>query len=256
MSFDTAQMGMDRRSFLTRAGVAGAGLVGAAFLAGCGGTSSGSNSNGGDNEIISVAIVAEALAVTTYTNIIESDIYKVHLAGNSNDQAYLVAAQAEEQIHLNNLVQTIGGSNPTISFYYPVGMFTNIQVTLNTLVALEEAFIAAYLVGVDQFSTPSLRVLAARILGIESDHRSLARVIAADLGLVTVTGLSTEPANVKPANNLGYEQTFLLQSIGDAQTVLLPYTDATNAAAAGFSSTAFPYSEINVNNSPYNNIGS
>jgi len=35
-------------------------------------------------------------------------------------------------------------------------------------------------VGVRNFSTPDLRVTAARIMGIESDHRTLARVLAAD----------------------------------------------------------------------------
>ena len=54
-------------------------------------------------------------------------------------------------------------------------MFTDPLVTLNTLVTLEDAFIAAYLVGVRDFSTADLRVTAARIMGIESDHRTLAR---------------------------------------------------------------------------------
>jgi hypothetical protein len=40
------------------------------------------------------------------------------------------------------------------------------------LVTLEDAFIAAYLVGVRDLSTPDLRVTAARIMGIESDHRT------------------------------------------------------------------------------------
>jgi hypothetical protein len=49
-------------------------------------------------------------------------------------------------------------------------------------------------VGVRNFSTPDLRVTAARIMGIESDHRTLARVLAADTApqdggsLDTVTG--------------------------------------------------------------------
>ena len=57
-------------------------------------------------------------------------------------------------------------------------MFADAQTTLNTLVTLEDAFIAAYLVGVREFSTADLRVTAARIMGIESDHRTLARVVA------------------------------------------------------------------------------
>jgi hypothetical protein len=256
MSSVSNKIHMDRRSFLTHASVAGAGIVGAALLAGCGGSNNNSSSNSGDGSILSVAITAEALAVTTYTNLIASNLYKVYLAAYPDDQAYLVAAQAEEQIHLNELVSAFGASPSSLSFYYPVGMFTSAQVTMNTLVALEEAFIAAYLVGVGQFSTSALRVLAARILGVESDHRSLARVIAADLGLSQVAGLSNELMSVKPANNLGYEQTFELQSISDAQTDLLPYTNATSAATAGFSSTAYPYVAVNVSGSPYNNIGS
>ena len=55
-------------------------------------------------------------------------------------------------------------------------MFGNARVTLSTLVTLEDAFIAAYLIGVRHFCTPDLRVTAARIMGIESDHRTLARV--------------------------------------------------------------------------------
>ena len=57
-------------------------------------------------------------------------------------------------------------------------MFADAQTTLNVLVTLEDAFIAAYLVGVRDFSTADLRVTAARIMGIESDHRTLARVVA------------------------------------------------------------------------------
>jgi hypothetical protein len=61
-----------------------------------------------------------------------------------------------------------------MTFYYPPKMFADAQTTLNILVTLEDAFIAAYLVGVRQFSTPDLRVTAARIMGIESNHRVIA----------------------------------------------------------------------------------
>ena len=68
------------------------------------------------------------------------------------------------------------------TFYYPPKMFADAQTTLNTLVTLEDAFIAAYLVGVREFSTADLRVTSARIMGIESDHRTLARVVGAGRG--------------------------------------------------------------------------
>jgi hypothetical protein len=45
-------------------------------------------------------------------------------------------------------------------------MFEDSQTTLDVLVTLEDAFIAAYLVGVRKFSTANLRVTAARIMGI------------------------------------------------------------------------------------------
>src|ERR1700729_3510317 len=85
---------------------------------------------------------------------------------------------------------------PFTSFFYPQNMFADAQTTLNTLVTLEDAFIAAYLVGVRDFSTLELRVTSARIMGIESDHRTLARVVAPGVAaqdggpIETITGLS------------------------------------------------------------------
>jgi len=50
--------------------------------------------------------------------------------------------------------------------------------TLNVLVTLEDAFIAAYCVDRRDFSTGDLGVTAALNMGIQSDHRALARVVA------------------------------------------------------------------------------
>ena len=68
--------------------------------------------------------------------------------------------------------------SPFARFFYPAKMFEDAQTTLDVLVTLEDAFIAAYLVGVRRFSSPDLRVTAARIMGIERDQRTLARVVA------------------------------------------------------------------------------
>ena len=73
-------------------------------------------------------------------------------------------------------------------------MFSNAQTTLNALVTLEDAFIAAYLVGVRHFSTADLRVTAARIMGIESDHRTLARVVAPGVATATAGRSRRSPA--------------------------------------------------------------
>ncbi len=133
----------------------------------------------GDLEILIAAEIAEALAVTTYTNIINNSPFFGRLP--SDDQGYLVAARQEEMSHYLLEQSASGRPSPYKTFYYPSNMFADAQTTLNVLTTLEDAFIAAYLVGVRRFSTPDLRVTAARIMGIESDHRTLARVLGGDV---------------------------------------------------------------------------
>jgi hypothetical protein len=129
-----------------------------------------------------------------------------------------------------------------------MNMFANAQTTLNTLVTLEDAFIAAYLVGVRNFSTRDLRVTAARIMGIESDHRTLARVVGPGVNaafggpIENITGLKGVPESVDPPNNNGYERTACWTSIDQAVNALLPFVDFKSAKAAGFdTSHAYPF---------------
>jgi hypothetical protein len=125
-------------------------------------------------------------------------------------------------------------------------MFSDAQTTLNVLVTLEDAFIAAYLVGVRDFSTPDLRVTAARIMGIESDHRTLARVLAsgvaaADGGPIEkTTGVQGKAESIDPPNNNGYERTLRWRKISQAVTALTPFADKAAAGKAGFD-TSKPY---------------
>ena len=132
-----------------------------------------------DIEILKAAQIAEALAVTTYTNIINTAPFFKNIP--DDDQQYLVAARQEEMSHYLLEEGVTKKPTPFTSFYYPPKMFSDAQTTLNILVTLEDAFIAAYLVGVRDFSTADLRVTAARIMGIESDHRTLARVVGGDV---------------------------------------------------------------------------
>lgn len=133
-----------------------------------------------------------------------------------------------------------GNPTPFTKFFYPKGMFSDAQTTLNTLVTLEDAFIAAYLIGVRDFSTGNLRVTAARIMGIESDHRTLARVLAPGVAaqdngpIEMVTGADGTPESVDPPNNNGYERTLKWTSISQAVAALTPFADKGAAAAAGF----------------------
>ena len=191
-----------------------------------------------DRDILIAAEIAEALAVTTYSNIINLAPFFTRLA--LDDQGYLMAARQEEMSHYLLEQQVTDQPSPFTSFFYPANMFADAQTTLNTLVTLEDAFIAAYLVGVRNFSTPNLRVTSARIMGIESDHRTLARVVgpgvaAQDGGPIeTITGIQGVAESVDPPNNNGYERTLCWTRIEQAVSALLPFVDSNAAKTAGF----------------------
>jgi hypothetical protein len=243
------ESGSNRRTFLQRAAMAGAVGVGTLLpwgLSFANASTRGRDDHDNDNddlkrrdrEILIAAEIAEALAVTTYTNIIDGSPFFTRLP--ADDQGYLVAARQEEMSHYLLEQSVTSEPTPFESFFYPKGMFQDAQTTLNVLVTLEDAFIAAYLVGVRHFSTADLRVTAARIMGIESDHRTLARVLAGDVvpqdggPIEKITGAQgvAEPAD--PPNNNGYQRTLCWKSISQAVAALTPFADINAAKAAGF----------------------
>ena len=247
--------GTSRRTFLHRSAIAGA--VGAAGLGGllsfaapsANATSARALAQGSqeeerdglrkrDTNILIAAEIAEALAVTTYTHIINTAPFFKNLP--TDDQGYLIGARQEEMSHYLLEKSVTDQPSPFTSFFYPKGMFEDAQTTLNILVTLEDAFIAAYLVGVRNFSTRDLRVTAARIMGIESDHRTLARVLGPDVAsqdggpINKITGIQGVAESVAPPNNNGYERTLCWTEIDQAVTALTPFVDITAAKAAGF----------------------
>ena len=241
MSTTQLDTGTDRRQFLGRAAATGAGLVvgGSAIEALVPSIAfAHKGDNKSDLEILGAAQIAEALAVTTYTNIINTAPFFTRLA--SDDQGYLKAARQEEMSHYLLEEGVTHKPSPFTAFYYPPKMFADAQTTLNVLVTLEDAFIAAYLVGVRDFSNADLRVTAARIMGIESDHRTLARVVGPGVArrdggpIEHITGIQGVAESVDPPNNNGYERTLKWDSIGQAVDALLPFVDKSAAAKAGF----------------------
>ncbi len=191
-----------------------------------------------DTDILIAAEIAEALAVTTYTHIIETAPFFGRIP--SDDQGYLRGARQEEMSHYLLEESVTRQPSPFQSFFYPKGMFEDAQTTLNVLVTLEDAFIAAYLVGVRNFSNRDLRLTAARIMGIESDHRTLARVVGPDVApqdggpIQKITGAQGVAESVAPPNNNGYERTLCWTEIDQAVAALTPFVDITAAKAAGF----------------------
>jgi hypothetical protein len=244
MSVQQEGSGSDRRQFITRAaaGVAGASAFGALVPSFAAAKSGGVTK--GDVAIVEAAQIAEALAVTTYTGIINTAPFFKRLP--DDDQGYLIAARQEEMSHYALEMSVTGKPSPFTTFYYPPSMFADAQTTLDVLVTLEDAFIAAYLVGVRNFSTPALRVTAARIMGIESDHRTLARVLGPDVAsqdggpIRKITGVQGAAESTAPPNNNGYERTLKWTHISQAVTALTPFADKTAAGKAGFDTTK-PY---------------
>jgi hypothetical protein len=262
-SSDYSSSSVSRRSFFKRAAVAGAtaAVAGSALVTLASALDKDSSSSDdaalkskglkkSDRNILIAAQIAEAVAVTTYSNIINTAPFFARIP--SDDQGYLAGALQEEMSHYLLEQSVTDQLTPFTSFYYPVNMFADAQTTLNTLVTLEDAFIAAYLVGVRNFSTTELRVTAARIMGIESDHRTLARVIGPDVAprdggpLQTITGLQGIAENVAPPNNNGYERTQCWTNIDQAVNALLPFVDLAAAQAAGFdTSKTYPFEPFN-----------
>jgi hypothetical protein len=251
----------DRRSFLKKASLAGA--TGAFAFAGLLDIASAKTTNNllshrddhdhdsddlrhEDREILIAAEIAEALAVTTYMNIIETAPFFTRIPGD--DQDYLRGALQEEMSHYALEQSVTDAPAPFTSFFYPKNMFADAQTTLNVLTTLEDAFIAAYLVGVRHFSNSNLRVTAARIMGIESDHRTLARVIGNDVAaqdggpIEKITGIQGIAESVDPPNNNGYERTLCWDRIAQAVAALTPFVDINSAKVAGFDvSRSFPF---------------
>jgi hypothetical protein len=67
-------------------------------------------------------------------------------------------------------------TDAVLGFRLPRSHVVDAQMTHDVLVSLEEAFIAAYTVGVRRCSTVDLQTTAARILGVEAEHRVLAQL--------------------------------------------------------------------------------
>jgi len=172
--------------------------------------------------------------------------------GNEGNVEYIRAALSEEIMHANLLRALTGGTSaandPVQTFYFPTGTFDTLAPFTGILDALENAFIGAYLnatlelaqmaadskAGIaHQLDATGKRVpattleyyaeVAASIMGIESEHRVLGRVIS----------------NSNPANNLCYEQTDGLTSVYNgtksAVVALTPFlTPGTGKTAYSF----------------------
>lgn len=270
--------GVDRRNFLTGAAMFGLGAATSAAIGGCGGSStkmvSAATTTDTVANILTAALIAESLAITTYyTGLSSSGVItdsnlagsggtavNISASGSQINVAYLQGALLEEISHAQTLRSLLGlstsGSGDAAAgipqtFYYPSGTFDSLQGFLPVLVALETAFIGAYMTAVEEFASMAAGYngfsstqanpassssnltqadlilyakVAASILGVESEHRALVRGIPS----VTLSSPNYAGLNLIPANNVNYESTDgltgLINSVGGSST--------TTAAAA------------------------
>jgi hypothetical protein len=126
------------------------------------------------------AVTAEALAVTFLTQVVD------RAAGSAVEQAAPVvkAANREEYIHYQ-VLHGLDFRPLTKKFWLPDAFFADNLKNIPAVIEMAETlFVNAYLIGVTTFARhhkPSLARYAAEILGVEAEHRALARSLEGKL---------------------------------------------------------------------------
>ncbi len=237
---------LQRRSFLTRAGMFGLGATAAAFLPGmpvraqdasCSTETNKDNlSNDSPTEIFTAALIAEDLATTFYYNALVGPVItdpnlagpggtatSVGPGGNVGNVDYFRAALDQEIAHANLLRALTNGTkasgDPVQTFYLPAGAFEDITTFTTVLDALESAFIGAYLMATIEFAQMAADVRArtcdtAKYV-IEGRNFEYYAQVAASIMAVEASHrvLGRVVSNSNPANNRRYEQTDGLTSV-------------------------------------------
>ena len=271
--------GVDRRSFLTGASMFGLGAATSAIVSGCGGSTammtkvSAAATTDTAANILTAALIAESLAITTYYTALSSPgvitdpnlagsggtAINVSASGSQVNVAYLQGALLEEVAHAQLLRGLLGlptsGSGDAAAgvpqmFYFPTGTFSSLSGFVPVLLALETAFVGAYMTAVEEFASMAAAYngfsatqanpamsgtnltqadlvlyakVAASILGVESEHRALVRAIPS----VTLDAPNFAGLNPIPANNVNYENSAGLTGL------ITSVSGSSNTTAAG-----------------------
>jgi rubrerythrin len=133
-----------------------------------------------DLALARLAVGAEILAAEFYTEAIASKKF------GAEATKYFERALFNEQEHLTAMSQVISGAGQTPStaddfdITFPKGTFDTRRSIAKLGVALETAFVGAYLGAVDAFASAGLKTTAARIAASESQHLSVFTELAAN----------------------------------------------------------------------------
>lgn len=168
-----------RRTLLARSGLVLAGTLGAGWKLF---DAVPAHAAGGDSvsDILNVAVTAERLAVTFYSNGV---IHREQLELEDDQLDYIKAALIEEQLHEAFFVAAGGQTlNPSNTYSFPHGeqTFRSLSVFIETQQQLEGVFDAAFIAACKRFAElgqPLLAQIACQIAMVESEHRVLGRAI-------------------------------------------------------------------------------
>jgi hypothetical protein len=166
---------VNRGTFLRNAAKGGIVLAGStgviAAVEGVGFAGSASAATASDLTTLKAAYTAESLAVYIYTAIIKN--FKSFSHPKLQNIDYFQAALKNEMDHKAYLAGALGSATPTgLKFVIPPSVLKSGQTLLNTGVALETAFVEAYLGAVETFSSLELKMVAAKVAANEATHFS------------------------------------------------------------------------------------
>jgi len=158
-----------------------------------------------DITTLQAAYTAESLAVVIYSAILANFHSFKHPELKNKD--YFHAALGNEKDHKAFLASALGSRTPTgLKFKIPASVTKTGQSLLDTGVALETAFVEAYLGAVETFSSLDLKMVAAKVAANEATHFSFFDAAAgagprANLGghgvLPSLPRTATIPATVR-----------------------------------------------------------
>jgi hypothetical protein len=158
-----------RGQFLRNTGKGVVGLaVGGTLLAATEGVAFGQTS--GDVEIAKVAATAELLAIDFYKQALKARSGG-HLIFGGATRKYLMNAGKNEVVHYNTLKGVLKTDTPSgLKFKYPAGTFSSASSIVNLGVALETAFVSAYVTAAKALTVAELRLAATQIGLSEASH--------------------------------------------------------------------------------------
>jgi hypothetical protein len=152
-----------------------------------------SSPTAGDIETLQAAYTAESLAVYVYSAIVKDFHTFKHPKLENKD--YFEAALKNEKDHRAFLAEALGAKTPTgLKFAIPASVTRTGRSLLATGIALETAFVEAYLGAAETFSSQELRTVAAN----EATHFSFIDAEAGGHGVLpSLPKSDTIPNTVK-----------------------------------------------------------